>query len=208
MAIRVHSTADVSPEATIGDGTAIWQHVQIREEAVIGSNCNLGKGVFVDLHVLIGSNVKIQNYVSVYEGVVIEDGVMVGPHVCFTNDLKPRAINPDGSLKSTEDWIISPTLIRLGAGLGANSTIVCGTKVGKWALVGAGSVVTKDVPDYGLVYGNPARLRGFVGPSGDKLVELKVDGEMMIAVDPGTSQEIEIPLALWKEGMSEPAQRN
>lgn len=197
MAIRIHPTADVSLEATVGDGTSIWQHVQIREGAVIGRNCNLGKGVFVDLDVKIGDNVKIQNYVSVFEGVEIENGVMVGPHVCFTNDLLPRAVNPDGTLKSTEDWFLTKTLIREGAGLGANSTIVCGVVVGKWSLVGSGSVVTRNVPDYGLVYGNPARLRGFVGPSGQTLVAQEREDKWVLALDPGTAQAIRIPTVLW-----------
>ena len=198
MTVRIHPTADVSPEAKVGDGTSIWQHVQIRGEVNIGSNCVLGKGVFIDREVSIGRNVKIQNYVSVYEGVAIEDGVLVGPHVCFTNDLRPRAVNPDGTLKSAKDWTITPTLIREGASLGANSTIVCGTTIGKWAMVGAGGVVTRNVPDYGLIRGNPARLRGFVGPSGEKLVESKSDGDWMITIDPVTSQQIRIPLQLWE----------
>jgi acyl-[acyl carrier protein]--UDP-N-acetylglucosamine O-acyltransferase len=108
----------------------------------------------------LGDNVKIQNYVSVYHGVTIEDGVFVGPHVCFTNDLKPRAINSDGSLKAADDWVLSLTRIRRGAALGANSTIRCGITVGAWAMIGSGSVVTKDIPDYGLAMGNPARLHG------------------------------------------------
>lgn len=198
MTILIHPTADVSPEATVGDGTAIWQHVQVRGKATIGKNCILGKGVFVDREVMIGSNVKIQNYVSVYQGVTIEDGVLVGPHVCFTNDLRPRAVNPDGSLKSLQDWTITPTLIREGATLGANTTIVCGSTIGRWAMVGAGGVVTKDVPDYGLIRGNPARLKGFVGPSGEKLVEYQAEGLWMITIDPATEEQVKIPLILWE----------
>lgn len=198
MTVRIHPTADVSPEANVGDGTAIWQHVQVRGNVTIGSNCVLGKGVFIDRDVSVGSNVKIQNYVSVYQGVEIEDGVLVGPHVCFTNDLRPRAVNPDGTLKSAADWTITPTLIREGASLGANSTIVCGITIGKWAMVGAGGVVTKNVPNYGLIRGNPARLKGFVGPSGEKLVETEPDGDWMITIDPVTLQEIRIPLLLWE----------
>jgi UDP-2-acetamido-3-amino-2,3-dideoxy-glucuronate N-acetyltransferase len=169
MPIRVHSTADVSGEASIGDGTSIWHHVQIREGASIGENCILSKGVYIDAGVSIGNNVKIQNYVSVYHGVTIEDGVFVGPHVCFTNDLHPRAVNPDGSPKSANNWTLSPTVIRSGAALGANSTIVCGVTIGTWAMVGSGSVVTRSVPDHGLVWGNPARLHGFVCRCGERL---------------------------------------
>src|SRR5512147_250575 len=117
-----HPTSDISLRATIGDGTKIWQHCQVREEAVIGQNCILGKGVYVDAGVRIGNNVKIQNYVSVYHGVTVEDGVFIGPHVCFTNDLRPRAVNPDMSLKGADDWTVSETLIAAGASLGANST--------------------------------------------------------------------------------------
>ena len=169
MAITIHPTADVSSAAKLGDGTRIWQHVQIRDQAELGQNCNIGKGVYIDAHVKIGNNVKIQNYVSVFDGVTIEDGVFVGPHVCFTNDMRPRAVNPDGSLKSAPDCVVTPTLIKKGAALGANSTIVCGVTIGEWAMIGSGSVVTRDVPAYGLVVGNPARLIGYVCPCGERL---------------------------------------
>ena len=167
----VHPSADVSPKATVGDGTRIWQHCQVREGARIGRGCILSKGVYIDAGVRIGDNVKIQNGISVYHGVTLEDGVFCGPHCVFTNDRQPRAIKPDGSLKSTDDWTVSETLVRRGASIGAHATIVCGITIGQWAMIGAGSVVTRDVPDYGLVYGNPARLHGFVCPCGEKLVE-------------------------------------
>jgi UDP-2-acetamido-3-amino-2,3-dideoxy-glucuronate N-acetyltransferase len=157
--IRIHPTAEVSNDAIIGEGTSIWHQAQVREGVSIGKNCILGKGVYIDFGVEIGDHVKIQNYVSVFHGVTLEDGVFVGPHVCFTNDLLPRAVNPDGSLKTDSDWVLSKTLVREGAGLGANSTIRCGVIIGRWAIVGAGSVVTRDVPDYGMVWGNPARLK-------------------------------------------------
>ena len=184
MGIRIHPTADVSADAKIGEGTSIWHQCQIRPHAVIGCNCNLGKGVYVDADVNIGDNVKVQNYVSIYHGVTIENGVFVGPHVCFTNDMRPRAINPDGALKSADDWIVSKTLVRRGASLGANSTIRCGITIGEWAMVGSGSVVTRDVPDYGLVYGNPAGLHGFVCPCGAKLVKESQQGDSSVAVCP------------------------
>lgn len=167
--IKVHLTAEVSDKARIGEGTSIWHHSQIRENARIGKNCIIGKNVYVDFDVSIGNNVKIQNNVSVYHGVAIEDGVFIGPHVCFTNDKFPRAINPDGTLKKGDDWEVSKTLIKKGASVGANSTIISGITIGEWALVGAGSVVTKDVPDYGLVCGSPARLVGYVCKCGKKL---------------------------------------
>ena len=128
---------------------------------------HLSKGVYVDFGVKIGDNVKIQNNVSVYHGVTIEDGVFVGPHVCFTNDKKPRAVNEDGSLKAADDWQVSKTIVKKGASIGANSTILPGITIGKFSLIGAGSVVTKDVPDYGLVYGNPAKLKGSVDKKGE-----------------------------------------
>ena len=165
----VHPTAEVSPKATLGPGTKVWHHAQVREGAVIGRNCILGKGVYVDFGVQIGDNVKVQNYCSIYHGVTLESGVFVGPHVVFTNDKLPRAINPDGSLKSDQDWEVGHTLVKEGASLGAGAVIVAGVTIGRFALVGAGSVVTRDVPDYGLVYGNPARLAGYVCESGHKL---------------------------------------
>lgn len=177
MSVFIHPSADVAEDAVIGDGTKVWNLVQIRPGVQIGQNCIFGRGVYVDAHVIIGSNVKVQNYVSIYEGVTIEDGVFVGPHVVFTNDKQPRAVNIDMTLKSPTDWMITPTLIRAGAALGANSTIVCGITIGKWAMVGAGSVVTKDVPDYGLVVGNPARLIGYVNAAGIRVPD---------GVDPAT----------------------
>jgi UDP-2-acetamido-3-amino-2,3-dideoxy-glucuronate N-acetyltransferase len=166
----IHPTADVSSKATIGAGTKIWQQCQVREKAIIGCNCILSKGVYVDAGVQVGNNVKLQNGISVYHGVTLEDGVFCGPHCVFTNDRQPRSINPDGSLKSAEDWQVSKTVVRAGASIGAHATIVCGITIGRWAMVGAGAIVTRDVPDHGLVYGNPARLHGFVCPCGEKLV--------------------------------------
>jgi UDP-2-acetamido-3-amino-2,3-dideoxy-glucuronate N-acetyltransferase len=192
----VHSTADVSPKATIGHGTKIWQHCQIREGVTLGSNCILSKGVYVDSDVQIGNNVKIQNGISIYHGVTLEDGVFCGPHCVFTNDRQPRAINPDGTLKSADDWIVSKTLVKTGASIGAHATIVCGVTIGRWAMIGAGAVVTREVPDYGLVYGNPARLHGFVCPCGEKLDAATAapdTSEEMVMICPKCQMRVEIP---------------
>jgi acetyltransferase-like isoleucine patch superfamily enzyme len=167
--VRIHPTAEVSTEAVVGDGTSIWNQAQVREGARIGSGCIIGKNVYVDTGVVIGDRVKIQNNVSVFHGVTIEDGVFVGPHVCFTNDRVPRAINADRSPKTDADWEVSPILVRHGAALGANSTILPGVTIGRWAMVGAGSVVTRDVDDHELVAGNPARRLGSACACGQPL---------------------------------------
>lgn len=199
MSIRIHPTADVSIKASIGESTSIWHQAQVREDVTIGQNCIIGKGVYVDAGVHIGNNVKIQNYVSVYHGVTIEDGVFIGPHVCFTNDMNPRAINPDGSLKAADDWMLSLTQVRKGAALGANSTIRCGSTIGMWAMIGCGSVVTKDIPDYGLAWGNPAQLHGFVCPCGTRLEKKSQNKEIVVAECPSCGQKVNIPMKNWEQ---------
>jgi UDP-2-acetamido-3-amino-2,3-dideoxy-glucuronate N-acetyltransferase len=175
----IHPVAEVSPQAVIGAGTLIWRQAHIREGAHIGEMCNIGKGVYVDTHVHIGSCVKIQNHTSVFEGVTVEDGVFVGPHVCFTNDLHPRAINPDGTLKSASDWEITPTLVKYGASIGAAAVILCGVTIGEFALIGAGSMVTRDVLPYALVSGNPAKQRGYVCRCARRFTGMREEGDMI-----------------------------
>ncbi len=161
----IHPTAEVSPRA----GTRIWHHAQVREGAVIGRECILGKNVYVDRDVVIGDRVKIQNNASIYHGVTLEDGVFVGPNACLTNDRYPRAITPDGSLKRDSDWEVVPTRVCHGASIGAGAILLAGVTIGPFALVGAGAVVTRDVPAHGLVLGNPARLAGYVCRCGHSL---------------------------------------
>ncbi|HEX6128533.1 MAG TPA: acyltransferase [Candidatus Limnocylindria bacterium] len=166
---RIHPTAEVAPSAQIGPGTGIWNQAQVREDARIGADCVVGKNVYVDVGVVVGNNVKIQNNVSLYHGVTVEDGVFIGPHACFTNDKVPRAVNVDGSPKTDEDWEVGPILVRHGAAIGANATILPGVTIGRWAMVGSGAVVTRDVADNELVVGNPARRIGSACPCGQPL---------------------------------------
>lgn len=164
-----HLTADVSLHASIGAGTRIWNRAQVREGAVVGANCNVGKDAYIDFDVRIGDNVKIQNSALIYHGATLEDGVFVGPQACLTNDLYPRAINPDGTLKGASDWEVGETVVRYGASIGAGAIVVTGVEIGRFAMVGAGAVVTHDVPAHGLVLGVPARLVGYVCACGTKL---------------------------------------
>lgn len=159
----VHNTAEVSDRATIGKNTKIWNQAQIRENVKIGENCIISKNVYIDENVIIGNRVKIQNNVNVYHGVTVEDDVFLGPSMTFTNDMYPRAFN--------DSWEVSDTIVRKGASIGANCTIRCGIEIGKYAMIGAGSTVTKNVPAYALVLGNPAQQRGWVCKCGQKLDE-------------------------------------
>lgn len=160
--VFIHPSADVHKNTEIGEGTKIWNNAQVRAGAKIGSGCIISKDVYIDTGVSVGNNVKIQNGVSVYAGVTLEDGVFCGPHCVFTNDLRPRAVNPDMSPKSADDWKIIKTLVRKGASIGAHATIRCGTTIGEWAMIGAGTLVTHDVPPHAMVVGVPARLRAYV----------------------------------------------
>ena len=158
-----HETAILDQPCQIGTNTKIWHFCHIMQSAKIGECCTLGQNVYVDSGVLIGNNVKIQNNVSVFKGVTLEDDVFCGPSCVFTNVINPRSAFP----KELEEF--KRTLVKLGATIGANSTILCGVSVGRYAFVGAGSVVTKDVPDHALVVGNPARITGWMSEAGAKL---------------------------------------
>jgi len=162
--VFIHPTASVSPKAQLGQGSKVWINVQIRENAVIGDHCIVSKDVYIDHAVTIGDRCKIQNSVSVYHGVTIGNDVFVGPNACFTNDRVPRAFNVD--------WKITPTVVKDGASIGANSTLICGITVGEYAMVAAGSVVTRDVEPYTLVMGNPARPVARIDKAGNKVEEL------------------------------------
>lgn len=161
MSYFVHESSYIDENVEIGDDTKIWNFCHIQSGAVIGKKCSLGQNVNISNNVRIGNEVKIQNNVSVYEGITIEDGVFLGPSCVFTNDLTPRARYPKGR----EGYL--PTLIKEGASIGANATIVCGHTIGKYAMVAAGSVVTKDVPDFCLVMGVPAKTCGKVDEKGN-----------------------------------------
>jgi UDP-2-acetamido-3-amino-2,3-dideoxy-glucuronate N-acetyltransferase len=166
-----HPSADIHPTATIGADTRVWHHAQVGAEARLGAACIVGSNVYIDRGVVIGSRVKIQTGAQLYRGTTIEDGVFVGPLVCVTNDTYPRAITPDGRLKTDADWQMGSTVIRAGAALGAGAIILAGITIGRFAMVAAGAVVTRDVPDHGLVLGTPARLVGYACACGHPLRE-------------------------------------
>ena len=169
--MTVAASADVDPTATLGDGTRVWHLAQVRENAVLGAECVIGRGAYVGPGVRIGDRVKIQNLAQVYEPAEVEDGVFIGPGVVFTNDRTPRAVTPDGRAKSGADWDPVGVTVLEGASIGAASVCVAPVTIGRWALVAAGSVVVRDVPDHTLVAGNPARRVGWVGRAGVRLTE-------------------------------------
>lgn len=158
----IHPTATVEAGATLGAGVRVWHDVHIREHATVGDHTSIGKGAFIDSGVTIGANCKLQNYALLYRGCRLGDGVFIGPGVILTNDARPRAINFDGSLKQNSDWHCGEVIIEDGASLGAGAIILPGIRIGRFALIGAGAVVTHDVPAHTLVWGNPARGVGWV----------------------------------------------
>ena len=166
----IHQSAEVSGHAHIGRGTRIWHHAQVREQAVVGDRCILGKGVYVDQSVTIGNDVKVQNGAQLFHGVTVEDGAFIGPGAILANDRYARAVNPSGELKGTSDWTVGRIRVERGASIGAGVVVVPDVTIGRWSLVGAGAVVTSNVPPHGLVVGNPARLVGRVCRCGHRLV--------------------------------------
>lgn len=168
--VRIHPTAEVADSAEIGAGTSIWNRCQIREDARIGAGCILGSNVYIDFGVRIGDNVKIQNNSLLYHGLTLESGVFVGPGVIFTNDRLPRAINPDGSLKRDADWEVGLIRVEYGAAVGAGAIVLPGVTVGRFALVAAGALVTRNVAPHALMVGSPARPAGYVCACAARLV--------------------------------------
>ncbi|WP_339619598.1 acyltransferase [uncultured Salinibacterium sp.] len=173
--VYVHDTADVADSAVISTGSKVWHYAQVREKARLGENCVVGRGAYVGTGVEVGANCKIQNYALVYEPARLAQGVFIGPAVVLTNDHFPRAINADGTSKSADDWEPVGVDIREGASIGANSTCIAPLVIGRWALVGAGSVVVKDVPEFALVVGSPAKRVGWVGTAGHPLTHVSGD---------------------------------
>lgn len=180
----IHETATVEKGAKLGSGTKVWHNAQVREGAVIGENCNLGHCAFVDQGVHIGDRVKIGNKASIFKGVEIGDEAMIAPHVVFTNDIRPR---------SQGDWKLIGTKVKKGASIGSNSTIICGITIGSYSMIGAGSVVSRDVPDHGLAYGNPARLMRFVCKCGENLEKVSEKGKSVEMKCISCSKHVSIP---------------
>jgi UDP-2-acetamido-3-amino-2,3-dideoxy-glucuronate N-acetyltransferase len=184
---RIVDSAEISPTARIGEGSSVWHLAQIRDGAVLGRNNVIGRGAYIGTGVRLGDNCKVQNYALVYEPADLADGVFIGPAAVLTNDLYPRSINPDGTLKSADDWDAVGVRVGRGASIGARAVCVAPVRIGEWATVAAGAVVTKDVPAHALVVGVPARRIGWVGRAGHPLTESNdawicpVTGERYIA---------------------------
>lgn len=179
---RVHATADLEPDVAVGPGTSIWHRAQVRTAARLGRDCTVGRDVFIDEGVVIGDRVKIQNGALIYHGVTVENGVFIGPGAILTNDRYPRAVTSSGELAAAADWTVSPIRLEDGCSIGAGAVVVAGVNVGSWATVGAGAIVTRDVPSHALVVGSPARRIGWVCACGARLVDSNGDP---MAAEPG-----------------------
>jgi UDP-2-acetamido-3-amino-2,3-dideoxy-glucuronate N-acetyltransferase len=173
VAVTVQPTAQVDATADLGDGTVVWELAQIREGARLGTGCIVGRGVYIGSGVQVGNSVKLQNFALVYEPAELGDGVFVGPAAVLTNDRHPRSVDSNGRLKRGDDWHAVGVQVAEGASLGARSVCVAPVRIGRWAMVAAGAVVTRDVPDWGLVAGVPARRIGWVGRAGNRLIEIE-----------------------------------
>ncbi|WP_372434335.1 acyltransferase [Arthrobacter cavernae] len=178
----VAPSADVSDKAVIGDGSKIWHLAQVREDAELGANCIVGRGAYIGTGVKMGDNCKVQNYALVYEPAVLGAGVFIGPAVVLTNDTYPRAVAPDGSLKSAHDWEPVGVTIKDGASIGARAVCIAPVTIGRWATIAAGAVVTKEVPDFALMAGVPAKRLGWVGKAGFPLTQ---DGDTWVCPKTG-----------------------
>lgn len=169
MPATVKDTAQVAATARLGEGTTVWELAQVREDATLGSGCIIGRGAYVGTGCQIGDNTKLQNYALVYEPATLGNGVFIGPAAVLTNDHNPRSVDPNGQLKRGADWEAVAVHVRDGASIGARAVCVAPVVIGRWALVAAGAVVTKDVPDFALVAGVPAKQLGWVGKAGVRL---------------------------------------
>jgi acetyltransferase-like isoleucine patch superfamily enzyme len=184
----IQASADVDDSAELGDRTRVWHLAQVRERARLGADCKIGRGAYIGPDVVLGDGCKVQNYALIYEPARLAAGVFIGPAAVLTNDVYPRAVNPDGSPQSSDDWDAVGVSIERGASIGARAVCVAPVTIGEWALVAAGAVVVKDVPAYALVVGSPARRIGWVGRAGHPLTE--VDGRWVCPVTGDEYREV------------------
>lgn len=189
--VVVVPSADVADSAVLGVGTRVWHLAQVRENAVLGDGCIIGRGAYIGTGVRLGNHCKVQNHALVYEPAELGDGVFIGPAVVLTNDRHPRAVNPDLTLKSADDWHAVGVTIGEGASIGARAVCVAPITIGRWATVAAGAVVTKDVPDFALVAGVPARRIGWVGRAGAPLEADDADPALYRCPDTGSTYRVE-----------------
>src|SRR6476661_446056 len=187
---RIHPSADLEEGVTVGPRTSIWHRAQIRRAASVGGDCIIGRDAFIDEGVVLGDRVKIQNAALVYHGVTVGNGVFIGPGAILTNDRNPRAVTATGDLASADDWVVSPIAVEDGASIGAGAIVVAGCDIGAGAMVGAGAVVTRTVPSFALVAGNPAKRIGWVCACGSRLSD---DAGMPAPADPAGAQDLTCP---------------